>query len=384
LKSCWKRLRCRTKVLTVLGSVAVAVFVLIASISLAGGTIGIRSPFFRSVQRKKGALKRPPFEFLFIDVNRLGSYLAQLEGGAFARESLGEKVVKSTSGSVEVVNTLKAGGSSEEEEFVERQVTPTASSSLVELEEDLENLKDENTVETFIHTFSTHISAKENGLRVSDGRFVIFHAAVRAPIYLDPYVALHDAATASALFPVRSRNRVARTRAKARRDAARKFERQVGENPRAVIALQPTQHANGKPHEELPGEVTLLMPIHLDQLNQDPSLLRAGGEFTVVGKVVRVFGKHVVTEKTPIAHRHSYVDFSTLEAWQRPLRTAPDGLICRASYACTVAIEGSGHIARAQRRRWIRHTRQEMLTALKRDTRIDGKGAVILPVAIYR
>ena len=372
--------------LTLLAGIAVIALVTIGMTSLIGGTIGIRWPFFQPTHRAKGATKEPPFEFLFIDVNRLGSYLAQLEGGAFARESLGEKVVKSTSGNVEVVNTLKAGASSEEEEFVEREVTPTASSSLVELEEDLKHdLNDDNAIETFIHTFSTHISAKEKeDQRVSDGRFVIFRASVRGPIYLNPYLALHNAATASALFPAGRRNREIRTKAKARRKAVIKFERQVGKNPRAIIALQPVQHPNGNPHMSLQTVVTLLMPIHLDQLNQDPSLLGSGGQFTVVGKVIRVFRRHAVDKNTPIAHRHSYVDYSTLETWLRPLKTAPGELVCRTSYACSTAVEGPSSTTRHERQHWIRQTRLDMLEALKQNTRIHEEGAVILPVAIYR
>lgn len=342
------------------------------------GKIALRWPIFKTASSTKGVVEGPPVEFLFIDVDRLGSYLAQLKGGTFTKESLGEKVVKTASGSVEVVSVLKGGVSAQEENFVEREVTPTASSSFFELEEALKD-RGNSQEKRFLHNFHKHVEGRDKEENLEDGDFVRFKAVVRGPVYLNPYVAQHHAATTSALFPVWTRAPAARKRAKARRRAAEKFERQVGKDPRAVLSLEPIQKGTSRTRG-----VKFLMPVHLDQLNQEPSLLNAGGMFTVVGKVVRVFAQHRRAPHGPIALRHSYVDIATQQTWQRPLRTAPDELICRASYACSTMFEGPGRTNRAERRRWTRRMRRRMLRALKRGTRIDGTGAVILPVAIYR
>jgi len=329
-----------------------------------------------------------PFEFLYLDTTRVGAYLAQLTGGAYAMQHLAEKVTKKLNGEVTLLNALKGGASSENENFVEREVTPTAASSFLEL---VKKLKEKHQIEKgFLHHFNTHSAGEtvqgdmDGNNKVEEGEFVRFRALLRDPVYFEPYLAIHHAATLSALFPIRGKAKGERVLVKRQREAARKFEEQVGRNPRFLLMIKPKQ----KPDT---GEVTYLMPVRLRQLNEERSL-QSGGLFTVVGKVTRVFPPQSADDAQPTdsAPAYAYVDSLTRQLWKQPLIGAPKGLICRASPACSTRIEESGtHRAARQKEANEVHShiegiRRHMLEVLREQTEIKSTGAVILPIAIYK
>jgi hypothetical protein len=349
---------------------------------------------FQGAANEKGSKKETearvdqPFEFLYLDTTRVGAYLAQLTGGAYVKQHLAEKVTKKLNGEITLLNTLKGGVSSENENFVEREVTPTAASSFLEL---VKKLKEKRQIEKgFLHHFNTH-SANEtvkgdmdaNG-KVEEGEFVRFRALLRDPIYFEPYLTIHHAATLSALFPTRGKRRGEREFVNRQREAARKFGEQVGRNPRFLLAIKPKQEPDT-------GEVTYLMPVRFRQLNEERSL-QSGGLFTVVGKVTRVFPPQSADDTRPTdpAPAYAYVDSLTRQLWKQPLIGAPKELICRASPACSTRIEESGtHRAARQKEaekvhNHIEGIRRHMLEALREQTEIKSTGAVILPVAIYK
>src|SRR6185295_2847010 len=109
--------------------------------------------------------------------------------------------------------------------------------------------------------------------------------ALRPPTYLNPYLAVSQAGTLSALFPMPSSDPEQRAVVRTRREASRQFRKQVGENPRVVFAIQPLVDS------EL-GEFKYLLPMNVAQLTDERSLIKyGGGIFTVIGKVVRLFSK---------------------------------------------------------------------------------------------
>jgi hypothetical protein len=365
----------------------------IIAIFLIGFVVGAKDIDFQSPigaaspAEPEEATVSQPFEFLYLDISRVGSYLAQLKGGTYVKQRLTEKVVNKASGEVTFQSVLKAGASSENEDFVEREVTPTAASSFLELVKELKGAIEKGYVHNFRgHAESVSLAGNVTGnSKVEEGEFIRFRAKLHAPSYFAPYLEVHHAATLAALFPSRGREKAKREFAKRQRDAARKFEKQVGRNPRFLLTIKPEQ--NGQSERS----VTFLMPVRLRQLNEERSLLLSGGAFTVVGKVTRLFMPWPTGDETTTHTKHaSYIDSLTRELWTQPLVTAPKGLICRASPACARAIEESdlrGYARRVRAERVhseIEGTRRHMLGALRRETKIKHAGAVILPIAIYR
>ncbi len=111
-----------------------------------------------------------------------------------------------------------------------------------------------------------------------------------------------------------------------------------------------------------------LLPMQYQELTDERSLLEGTGEsFTVVGKVVRIFGPGPNSER-----RSSYTDSATQEVWRQPLEQAPASLVQRASVGCQQkTVEG-------KRGCLTKKLRQQ--TTLK----ASRPGAVIIPIAIYK
>jgi hypothetical protein len=375
---------------------------------IAGVAVGLvlhalhfRSPITFSEGSTATGEKRP-FEFLYLDSGRVEAYLAQLEGGTFARQRLSHKLLQTASGEVTVPNAAKAGVSTQDESFVEREVTATAASRYIELLHELKS----GEIDTIDHMYDFQDEVR---CKLDEGDFVTFRTrSLRPPIYLNPYLAVSQAGTLSALFPMPSRNVAQRQVVKARRKASRQFRKQVGENPRVVFAIQPSVD-----HEL--GSVKYLLPMTVAQLTDERSLIKyGGGSFTVMGKVVRVFpqrrgcsgeeaapGSGERSEAPPSeteskaerqlhgeAQREreehlAYVDSPTRETWEHPLEQANGELICRTSPVCAKKVRKQGLLGK-KRRDLIEAARTEVVEKMRAQTRIRRTGAVIIPVAIYK
>ena len=329
-----------------------------------------RSPFGADNASGQASFGKP-LEFMYLDSGRVRAYLAQLTGGTFATQHIAHKFVKKVNGEI-VVEPVKVGASSEEEDFIEREVTPTAASNYVELFHDIEG---------DLHTIGLRKYGTEVGREhLHEGDLVEFHtAALRPPVYLNPYLAVRQSGTLSALFPMPSSNPERRAAVESWREASLKFTKQVGENPRVVFAIQPLRNSK-------PGNVKYLLPMNVRQLTDERSLLKlGGGDFTVVGKVVRIFPERSERELSSDGIDYAYVDSPTRESWERPLEEAPGELICRSNPECASAVRSrQGGIHGAARHDLIEEARGRLLAAVREQTEIESKGAVILPVAIYK
>jgi hypothetical protein len=373
---------------------------------LAGLVVGLllhalhfRSPVTFSGSSGAAGEKRP-FEFLYLDSGRVEAYLAQIEGGTFARQRLSHKLLRSATGEVTAPNLAKAGVSSQDENFVEREVTATAASRYIEL---LRELGSEEVDSVDLRDFQDEIRCKH-----AEGDFISFKTrSLRPPIYLNPYLAVGQAGTLSALFPMPSRNPAQRAVVEARRKASRQFRKQVGDNPRVVFAIQPRI-------DDRLGPVKYLLPLSVGQLTDERSLIKyGGGSFTVMGKLVRIFpklegcrgepsttrGEHrapLKEEMDPRTRRRllrqarrereehlAYVDSPTRETWEHPLEEANGELICRTSPKCFTEVRRRGLLG-SRRRDLIEAARAEMVEKMRGQTRIKKTGAVIIPVAIYK
>jgi hypothetical protein len=300
-----------------------------------------------------------PAEFLYLDTGRVASYLAQVNGGSFDEQKLSSKQTDTLSGKAVLTGLGEAGGSRAREVFLERVLKPTDASNFFVLQNSLDDADDDQLADIRLRYF------REDIKHLPEGQMVSFEtSALLSPLYLSSYLAVKQSNTLEAMFPDSA----------ARRQAAKKFYEDVGGNPRVVFALQPTSAEPGSARKPF----KYLLPMSANGLTKERSLIKyGGGQFTVVGKLVRRFPQR--------GHEHhpAYVDSPTLETWEQPLLNAPGELLCRTERRCIERVrenELTGH----KRHLAIRAARRRVRKALKRQTTIDRRGAVILPVAIYK
>ncbi|HEV2791391.1 MAG TPA: hypothetical protein VGV69_08865 [Solirubrobacterales bacterium] len=299
-----------------------------------------------------------PAEFLYLDANRVAAYLAQVNGGTFDAEKVTRKLSGSQSAKLTVPGGGEGGVSQSQETAVEREVKPTEASNFFALRSGL--LEAGELHEIGLRYFEKDVE------RLEQGAFVTFKTtALLSPQYLNAYLAVREDNTIAALFPDNPK----------RRKAAKNFFELVGQEPRVVFALQPEKEAGG-------GETNpfvYLLPMNAGRLTAERSLLKyGGGRFTVVGKLVRTFPEKN-RERVP-----AYIDSATRETWEQPLRRgAPRELLCRTDPRC-IALVREEKLTGAPRGVVAESARTGALEALAEQTEIQSRGAVILPVAIYK
>lgn len=367
-----------------------------------------------------------PAEFLYLDRARVIAYLAQYEGGTFNSAHLISKLSDSGSGELTFANLAKVGGSTTRENSLARDITPTAAADYFSL---LTNIEDKGELETVsLGRFGTEVRP------LPEGEFIRFKThSLRPPIYLNPYLATRQRTTMQTLFPpaIKARAGISAEQARRQRIRAKYFRRHLGSNPRVVFALEPLEPQEIKAIEEEQEEsstanaetlarakkakqknrclkerkqrrmrqqtgkmseaeieamhhVYYLMPMNTRLLTKERSLIKfGGGEFTVVAKIVRRFPEPG-DRRVP-----AYIDSPTRETWEQPLAHAPEKLLCSTDLACRkqaqreraasqkkTAAKAIGHA--------IRESRCRDLDALRKQTEIPERGAVILPIAIYK
>lgn len=314
----------------------------------------------------------PPAEFLYLDSQRAFSYLAQMQGGTTTSEEQSRKSSRNVTSELAIKGLFQAAATSEAEEAAQRVVTPTAASSYIALINTLRANGDLVTVSD-IRNF-THF---EN--TVKEGQFVFFEAeSMTPPTYTNLYLAVRQSDSLNALFPVVG-NEADRQRALAIRRAAHRFVDQVGENPRIVFNLQPDGEKASAPH--------YLLPVQYAGLSNERSLIKnGGGAFQVLGKVVRIFPEPREVEQKAEASTSAlrswkaYIDPTGRHTWSEPLKHAAPALICRAESHCAQTVTRNPEISEEA----TEGLREELEKDLAKQTQIKIRGAVILPVAIYK
>lgn len=296
-----------------------------------------------------------PAEFLYLDNERVGAYLAQLDGGTATSERLTETLIAEDSAKVSA-GGFEVGASAQRENFVERQVTPTAAANYLRLFSILK--KQERLPEVGVESLSDF-------QHLGEGEFVRFESEdLRTPIYANSYLVVRQAGTLKALFPTGSASGSERDEILEARDNAESYARQVGPDPRIVFALKPKEDET----------IKFLLPVRYRQLTNERSLIKGGGgRFTVVGKLIRAF------RQPPAGDGYAYVDSPTLETWRKPLERVPAPLLERSSALCEA--KRRAEAGKPSTPPVLRHC---ILKQLRTQTRIPKRGAVILPIAIYK
>jgi len=333
-----------------------------------------------------------PAEYLYLDGARALAYLAQFDGGNFTSEQITSQISESQNGKIAVQDALELGESLSEERSVTREIAPTAAGNFVEL---LSKLEEHHGLDPIgLGRFKGEVH------ELPEGQFVVFRThALSSPVYLNPYLAVRQRKTVSTLFPLPAEGDPDRPRVERAQDAAKRFRRQVGTDPRVVFALSPPDERElearkaarsggteavpapeTKAEEEKTREshVEYLMPMDARFITEERSLIKfGGGEFTVVGKLVRTF------PEDGDSHHPAYVDSPTLETWARPLARAPLTLLCRTDPKCVERLRHP-ELSAKNRRAALEDAEDWALEALEEQTEIPRRGAVIIPIAIYK
>ncbi len=304
-----------------------------------------------------------PAEFIYLDTPRVASYLTQVDGGQEGSKKFIHKLNDSLNGKANLENVLEAGGSRSEEDVVERVVTPSASSAFFALTKAME--ESGNLTPVRLNDFRSRVRP------LGEGGLVVFHtAALLSPSYLNQFLALKRAHGVRDLFPPDGGGDAAPHNTPGRL-ATWRFKGELGKDPRVDLAIRvkrPKKH----------GSVVYLLPINAALLTEEQSLLsHGGGQLTVVGKLVRIW------PETGDSASPAYVDTATRATWEGPLRGAPGELICRTNPRCKTQV-GEDGLRGPARRRAIEEARGNELGALHLETRIERRGAVVIPIAIYK
>jgi hypothetical protein len=307
----------------------------------------------------------PPVEFLYLDKPRSLSYLEELQGGTVNSEQESRSATNNLEAKLKLEGA-EAGSSRQEVEQLQRSITPTAASTFMELRAALERGHK-------IHTIDHPAEYKEIH-ELPEGQFVLFDTEeLHRPLYLDPYLAVRQDPTLTALFPMPEHGRRRRHQVRSERQASRLFAKQVGESPHMVFSLWPGSAKNN---------VHYLLPLNIGSFNREDSVLKnGGGSLTVLGKLTRVLPEPSEREREETAF--NYVDFATRETWRLPLHFAPSLLVCRSDSDCRGRRRAEGPHGSGVAKD-VRSARQAMEAALVAQTEVAGKGAVIVPIAIYK
>jgi hypothetical protein len=316
-----------------------------------------------SNRRLQGDPGLAPPEYAYLDNARVLAYLGQIEGGLSGSEKVTEQLTRTRNAGV-AASGLQVGGSSSQQQFVERVVTPTATARFYRL---LDLLRAKGYLETvsygrglpdrFLNRVSEGDFVRINGCRMRLPTYaqmdeLIGSAPAPLPADVAAYNAVQRSASAEAAR-VRAQEEahpggglstsvVKTATGKARRRlvrAAARFASVLGPNPRIAVSS-----CTGRRVRRLRG-VDLLIPLPLGALNVEPGLL--AGHVTVVGKLLHV----VRPDDQP------YIDTATLNSLATPI----------------TALE-----------RTPKFPHVDLTGELDSDVTVLEPGAVILPIAIYK
>lgn len=331
------------------------------------------SSVFNRKSSSQGYPVGDPAEFLYLDTAAVDNYLAQLEGGTFSDETQRTQLVEAVKGSAHFGEVAEAGASAEEEQEVERRVTPTAASNFFILKTALEEGKTKDPEpQAATDTAQQHIlnefNVKAGPKALKPGELVYFRTEnLRPPTYIAPFLAFRGLKALSEMFSASGSSDSLKS-ALAKRKPVRRFEKEVGKNPRVLLTLrQRPARWNASRY---------LLPINPTFLSEEGSLLSGGGgTLVVVGKVLRIFERK---------HSPRYVDLAALRTWTEPLRHTPGALLCLTDKRCA-RWERKHHLPETTSSgREVRWARRHAVRLLEREATIPGSGAIILPVAIYK
>jgi hypothetical protein len=296
---------------------------------------------FGDEQIEPSSSSRLPEEFLYLDDERVDSYLGQLRGGLSPTEQRSLKLTKKIDARLGVEPVVQVGGTAEKTESIERTVSLRAADRFFQLESELEARYTHVDVRLeFMEIEAAKDACREiEGLeRIKEGQILrILGANLRVPAYA---LALAKVAHADQFHtdyqtPV-SNETFARLAQEGQRGLKR-FVKSLGPDPQLPFWIQPRKGCE------------VFMPARYSKVNDAPSMLT--GPVTIVGKVVRR-----LTQKEKI-----YFDVDTAVRWERALRESTPGV-----------------------RRTLGLHRRSLRQMVNSTATVEYPGLVLLPLAIYK
>jgi hypothetical protein len=310
----------------------------------------------------------PPPEYVYLDNARVLAYLSQIEGGLTSSEKVSEQLTRSRNGGISA-SGVQLGGSVSQEQFVERVVTPTATTRFY-------RLLDRLGAKSYLHTIDVGhgLRSAARELRdVPEGDFVrVRNCRVHVPTYAAMDLLIRGSrvplsaeqaeliAVVGTVESISARLQAENAthpgqpivgmpnialaggeRRKRLLRASARFATAVGANPRVALSSCAGRAVTRS-------GLDLLFPISLAALNNDPSVL--DGPVTIVGKLLR-------SVKRP---GDSYVDTAALASWSRPLEAVDEALT------------------------ELDPDREDLGGELSSDVTVLSPGVVVLPIAIYK
>lgn len=293
-----------------------------------------------------------PGEYLYLDSDRVDAYLGQMEGGLSPSE---ERSSTTTAKAEASLNTggVAAGASHQQDLFVKRVVTPTATDRFVRLYERLRRDFGEQ-----LHEFrptGPHDELLHADDGVEEGDFVrIRDARLLAPTYVLPLPKLAHAATLLEGDQQEVLRRdVARLAVNRRRETTAYLER-LGKDPRVPLVVKALE-TNDRGERQF----TFFVPVRYSKLADSPVLM--SGNVTIVGKVVRRVPEPV-SGPVESFREDFYGDIETTTAYMPALRRASDPFL---------------------RTLQMDTPRLDPREVVLRTATVKPRGMVVIPIAIY-
>ncbi len=226
-----------------------------------------------------------PAEFLYLDNVRAQAYLSQIQGGLSNSER--QQITTSRTGTVSAGagSPVQIGVGGQSQAFVDREVTPTTTSTLLKLVDRLGDADVQSPVRLRTLDAATDVATFRRGvLGLREGDFVeITDARVLLPPYAQPYNVIRRFGSQP----------LTRNPGRAVLAASARYARAVGRDPRIVFNIGARRAKDNPPSAgcgagAAPREnARVIVPVQFSQLAGEQSLF-SGGESTVFGKVVRV------------------------------------------------------------------------------------------------
>lgn len=189
-----------------------------------------------------------PGEYLYLDRERVLSYLAQIQGGEVGAETRSSARERSGKVLVDTGTALGGEGGLRFEETATRVVTPTDASNFLQLLDKLDDPRLQRPVRLReIDAAADPVAFAGSLMELREGDFVTIRGArVLMPIYAQPYDAIKRFGSleiGGSAADLRTVQRIARV---ARR-AANLYARRIGPNPRIAVNLGARGGEDGPP-----------------------------------------------------------------------------------------------------------------------------------------
>jgi hypothetical protein len=260
---------------------------------MVGGVAGyvIYDIFHSQSRNEVVAPDTPPGEYIYLDRDRVHSYLSQIVDGLADSEKRTLAETEDLSAEIKA-GAAGLGGKRSQSSSFEAQIRPTPADRFYLL---LRLLRDgtskQENGDSAPWLFDLHANAADGqrgydaACQIREGDFVRIH---EAHLLLSPYAAVLPKATYAVLNRRTPTGSVAQPDQKlfaphnrAQKRAIRRYQRLLGRDPRLPFVVRTTWAV---PHAAPSTRMTFFIPARYSSLRNEPSLI--SGTLTVVGKVV--------------------------------------------------------------------------------------------------